>query len=187
MRGVTEYEISNLPRKAKRRLFLLYFFTYPFPTVRSLSPHSTINSLHIFPPLSLSLFPVPSCLWPANGCPAPVDVFRPQSKGKAVPLQAWTGTEGSRKLRFPDFVTMVQVGGRMSALCTGRFYLQEIILVLISVRGWVDPTTIVFPHCRAAKIVCPCCRLKQPATRTLLKPSRTKSPTHSEQRTKRPM
>jgi len=25
---------------------------------------------------------------------------------KAVPLQAWTGPEGSRKLRLPDFVTM---------------------------------------------------------------------------------
>jgi len=24
-------------------------------------------------------------------------------KGKAVPLQAWEGPEGSRKLRFPDF------------------------------------------------------------------------------------
>ena len=33
---------------------------------------------------------------------------------------------------------------------------------------------------------CPCCRLK-PATRTLLKPNRTKSPTHNEPRTKRPM
>ena len=26
-------------------------------------------------------------------------------RGKAVPLQAWSGTEGSRKLRFPDFMT----------------------------------------------------------------------------------
>jgi hypothetical protein len=26
-----------------------------------------------------------------------------KKKGKAVPLQAWTGPEGSRKLRFPDF------------------------------------------------------------------------------------
>jgi hypothetical protein len=59
-------------------------------------------------------------------------------KGKAVPLQAWTGPEGSRKLRFPDFVTMAQDGGRLSALCTGRLYPQEILLVLISVRGWVD-------------------------------------------------
>ena len=29
-------------------------------------------------------------------------------KGKAVPLQARRGPEGSRKLRFPDFVTMAQ-------------------------------------------------------------------------------
>jgi len=56
-------------------------------------------------------------------------------KGKAVPLQAWTGTEGPRKLRFPDFVTMAQDGGRLSALRTGRLYPQEILLVLISVRG----------------------------------------------------
>ena len=26
-------------------------------------------------------------------------------KGKAVPLQAWSGSEGSRKLRFPNFTT----------------------------------------------------------------------------------
>ena len=28
------------------------------------------------------------------------------SKGKAVLLQAWSGLKGSRKLRFPDFMTM---------------------------------------------------------------------------------
>ena len=27
-------------------------------------------------------------------------------KGKAVPLQAWTGLEGSRRLRLPDFKTI---------------------------------------------------------------------------------
>jgi hypothetical protein len=26
-------------------------------------------------------------------------------KGKATPLQAWTGSEGSRRLRLPDFMT----------------------------------------------------------------------------------
>ena len=57
------------------------------------------------------------------------------SKGKAVPLQAWTGPEGSRKLRLPDFVTTAQDGGRLSALRTGRLYPQEILVVLISVRG----------------------------------------------------
>jgi hypothetical protein len=27
-------------------------------------------------------------------------------KGKAIPLHAWTGPEGSRKLRLPDFKTI---------------------------------------------------------------------------------
>jgi len=44
-----------------------------------------------------------------------------RGKGKAVPLQAWTGPEGSRKLRPPDFVTTAQDSGRLSDLCTGRF------------------------------------------------------------------
>jgi len=26
-----------------------------------------------------------------------------RGKGKAIPLQAWTGSEGSRRLRLPDF------------------------------------------------------------------------------------
>jgi hypothetical protein len=41
----------------------------------------------------------------------------------AITLQAWTGTEGSRKLRLPDFMTMKVE--RLSALRTGRLYLPE--------------------------------------------------------------
>jgi hypothetical protein len=37
-------------------------------------------------------------------------------KGKAVPLQAWSGPEGSRKLRFPDYVTTAQDGGKVVRL-----------------------------------------------------------------------
>jgi hypothetical protein len=53
-----------------------------------------------------------------------------RSKGKSVPLQAWSGPEGSRKLRFPDFMTTAQDGGKVVSLTP-----QEIHLVLISVRG----------------------------------------------------
>jgi hypothetical protein len=36
--------------------------------------------------------------------------------GKAVPLQAWSGPEGSRKLRLPDFMTTAQDGGEVSLM-----------------------------------------------------------------------
>ena len=37
-------------------------------------------------------------------------------KGKAVPLQAWSGPDGSRKLRFPDFMTTAQNYGKVVSL-----------------------------------------------------------------------
>jgi hypothetical protein len=37
-------------------------------------------------------------------------------KGKAVPLQAWSGPEGSRKLRFLDFMTTAQDGCKIVSL-----------------------------------------------------------------------
>ena len=36
--------------------------------------------------------------------------------GKAVPLQALSGPEGSRKLRFPDFMTTAEGGGKFVSL-----------------------------------------------------------------------
>ena len=35
---------------------------------------------------------------------------------KSVPLQAWSGPEGFRKLMFPDFMTTVQEGGKVVSL-----------------------------------------------------------------------
>ena len=33
-------------------------------------------------------------------------IIRSKGKGKAIPLQAWTGPEGSRMLRLSDFKTI---------------------------------------------------------------------------------
>ena len=37
-------------------------------------------------------------------------------KGKAVPLEAWSSPECSRKLRFTDFMTTAQDGGKVVSL-----------------------------------------------------------------------
>ena len=42
-----------------------------------------------------------------------VTVMDKKKEGKSVPLQAWSGPEGSGKLRFPDFMTTAQEGGKV--------------------------------------------------------------------------
>jgi len=49
------------------------------------------------------------CLYSAIVCDITVEVL----------LQTWSGPEGSRKLRFSDFMTTARDGGRLSALRTG--------------------------------------------------------------------
>jgi hypothetical protein len=39
-----------------------------------------------------------------------------KGKGKAVSLQAWSGPEGSRKLKFQEFMTVAQDGGKVVSL-----------------------------------------------------------------------
>ena len=43
-------------------------------------------------------------------------LIRQDGKGKAVPLQAWSGPEGSRKLKFPDYMTTAQDGSKIVSL-----------------------------------------------------------------------
>jgi hypothetical protein len=64
-------------------------------------------------------------------------------KVKAVPLQACSGPEVSRKLRFPDYMTTAQDDGKVVSPTHRPPLPQEMLLVLISVRGWVDPRAVV--------------------------------------------
>ena len=62
---------------------------------------------------------------------------------KAVPLEVWSGPEGSRKLRFPYFMTTARDVGRVVSLTQRPLFPQEMLLVFISIWGWVDLRAIV--------------------------------------------
>jgi len=67
---------------------------------------------------------------------------------KAVPLQAWSGPEGSRKLRFPNFMTTAQDGGKVVSLthrsplpprnAPGTHFLSDPVTGPVWPRGWVE-------------------------------------------------
>ena len=90
-------------------------------------------------------------------------VYSVIGKGKTVSLQACSGPEGSRKLRYPDFMTMAQDGGKVISLTHRPPLPQEIHLVLISVRGWVDPKATVRPE--------ELCQWKIPMTASRIEPA----------------
>jgi len=85
--------------------------------------------------------------------------------GKATFVQAWTDPEGSRRLRLPEFVGIWHLKvTRLTAVHTGRLYLQEILLVLIPVR--CESTTAIVrkekPQCPIGNRTCdlqPCSTL----------------------------
>jgi hypothetical protein len=66
---------------------------------------------------------------------------------KAIPVQAWAGPEASWWLMLPDFKTSAPEGGKIvSSTHIPPLLPQEILLVIISVRGWVDPRAVVWPE-----------------------------------------
>jgi hypothetical protein len=66
-------------------------------------------------------------------------------EGKAIPLQAWTGSGDSRRLRLPASQSAHECGKVVSSTHWPSLP-HKLFLVLISVRGWVDPRAIVRPE-----------------------------------------
>jgi hypothetical protein len=61
-----------------------------------------------------------------------------------LPVQTVEALRVGERLRLPHFQTFgSQMAARLSALCAGCFLLSGRFLVLISVRGCVDPRAIV--------------------------------------------
>ena len=95
------YIWSQLGHQLSQYKFLRFSWTAPNQRWDITSNHTMTTSFHI---LSNSWLLSDS----ATNCK--------KLKGKTVPLQAWSGPEGSRKLRFPDFMTAAQDGGKIVSL-----------------------------------------------------------------------
>ena len=86
--------------------FLVLFFS--IGTCRMRRFLAVLRSfLHFSPLCTFSCHPYPPTILPSF-LTSTYHLFL----GKAVPLQAWSGPEDSRKLRFPDFMTTAQEGGK---------------------------------------------------------------------------
>jgi hypothetical protein len=114
-----------------RELFVAKIFLYSQIHINILHEHFLINWNNLLQNTVLQNKPItvgPSLAYMARSWKSKADIgwiimdnlqmheIFLWSKSKAVLLQAWSGWEGSRKLRCPDFMTTAQDGGKVVSL-----------------------------------------------------------------------
>jgi len=80
---------------------VLYFLNILFDALRTETRQANLNKLRT---IETAVFN------------ASFECLQHSKNRKSVPLQAWSGPECSRKLRFPDFMTTAQDGGKVVGL-----------------------------------------------------------------------
>jgi len=89
-----------------------------------------ITEIHIIVPvLALCRYPTSEVIYFVG------NIFLSKISSYISPIRGPRCPEGSRKLRFPNFVTKAQDGGKVVSLTHRPLLPQEILLLLISVRG----------------------------------------------------
>ena len=97
------------------RRFRPHSLTLSIPRIIKYLNSGNTNKWKFYDLCKMLSSPVTGPEWPRGFQEVNVPRLR-ASKCKAVPLQAWTGPEGSRKLRFPDYVTTAQDGSKVVSL-----------------------------------------------------------------------
>ena len=116
---LTEMSTRSIPGVKGGQCVRLTTYHHPEPLSQNLGTLTSWNPLGPSGPVMGLLYLFYFCKGQKRANKTPNLIYLTiigKGKGKEVPLQAQKGPEGSRKLRFPDFVTTAQDGGKVVSL-----------------------------------------------------------------------